>query len=773
MLVRSLRSTLFLFVLVLFLPGIATALIAGDESWSSGFHAAGIDGNVGNMIAWEGSVFVGGNFDAVRDVETDHVARLEFGAGTPSTITGIFPVGEGLDGTVTGFVGHDGQLHAVGYFNGSGNTVLNRVARWDGTNWQPLGDGLPSVYPLTIASYDGALYADKYRWDGSAWTEVFPVNGRIKALAVHAGLLYACGVFSELDGQAVGNVIAWDGNSILSVGGGVPWPEVEDAFSGADGLYVSGWDYDTLASGTNRWNGVAWQTEVDGGMAESMVVHDGDLYARMTYIEHFWFSRIHLMVRKGGIWEQADAVSPTQMISRGSQLLGSMRPGALGSNTRTPGLVGFSADSYHEVFSADGFDRGFEVLLGDATSLLAAGGSVQADGTIVEVCALAAGNTWTNHGDASALLPGHFRSLENAGGNIFGEYSFFAGDFGQTGLAYLNPAGGSPSWELLPTSSLNTGELQAVAGDLFNVGYNNLQTIGVDGSVTNLPVPQTSTWFRDACDSQGDLIVCGPPTSADGILLGNVLRYEAGQWVSVGELLPGERVEIVQPLDGSRLAAMVRLDDGSDTVWIFDGASWQQLPGEFNASVDGLAWHRNHLFAAGEFTRVGPIWSPGIAVWSGSKWAPVGSGVNGAVTAIASGDNKLYVSGEFNRAGGQLVAGFASWAGDPTDLTGEPASVPPTLLGSNTILGHPTPNPFNPRTWIHFELPQATQVQIDIIDVRGHRVRRLAKREFVAGSTQLLWDGRNDGGESVATGVYFAQLLTRSHRESVKLALIR
>ncbi|MDX2475584.1 MAG: FlgD immunoglobulin-like domain containing protein [Candidatus Krumholzibacteria bacterium] len=771
--IRPIRSAHALFVLILLLPGIATALVAGDESWSSGFHAAGIDGTVQSMISWDGSVFVGGFFGAVRDVETDHVARLEFGAGTPSSIVGISPVGDGLDGYVVGFAGHDGQLHAAGYFNGSGDTVLNRVARWDGAAWHPLGDGLPGIYPRTIASYDGALYVDRYRWDGSSWTEVFPVNGRISTLTVHAGLLYACGEFSEVAGQAIGNVIAWDGSSILSVGGGVPWLQVEGAYSGADGLYVSGWDDFDLASGTNRWDGLAWQTEVDGGMATSMVVHEGDLYARMTYIEHFWYVRSHLMVRNGGTWQQVDAVSPQRMISHGSLLLGTMHPGALDNDTRTPGLVGFSAGSYHEVFPSDGFDRGFETLLGDATSLLAGGGSVQADGVIINVCALATGDTWVDYGDASSLAPGRFGDLENAAGHVFGEYFYMTGDFGQHGISYLNPADGSPSWELLSTPGWNDGVLQAVAGDLYSVAYNSLQTIGIDGSATNLPVPQTSTWFQGACDSQGDLVVCGPPTFADGNLLGNVLRDEAGSWASVGEALPGERVEIVQALDGSRLAAVVRMVGGDDTVWIFNGASWQQLPGEFNDSVDGLAWHRDHLFAAGEFTRVGPIWSPGIAVWSGSQWAPVGSGVNGAVTAIASGDNKLYVAGGFNQAGGQMVAGFAVWTGDPADLTGEPVSVPLVVAGDKALLRSPAPNPFNPRTWIRFELPQATQVQIDILDVRGHRVRRLANREFVAGPARLLWDGRNDGGESVATGVYFAQLQTRNHSESVKLVLIR
>ena len=73
------------------------------------------------------------------------------------------------------------------------------------------------------------------------------------------------------------------------------------------------------------------------------------------------------------------------------------------------------------------------------------------------------------------------------------------------------------------------------------------------------------------------------------------------------------------------------------------------------------------------------------------------------------------------------------------------------------------PNPFNPETWIPYELATATDVQILIYDTRGTVVRRLELGHQPAGSytsqsRAAYWDGHNDLGEPVASGIYFYQL---------------
>ncbi len=85
------------------------------------------------------------------------------------------------------------------------------------------------------------------------------------------------------------------------------------------------------------------------------------------------------------------------------------------------------------------------------------------------------------------------------------------------------------------------------------------------------------------------------------------------------------------------------------------------------------------------------------------------------------------------------------------------------LLPEETTLLPNYPNPFNPETWIPYQLATDTDVEIRIYDTRGSLVRSLAlghQREgyYTSKSRAVYWDGRNDVGERVASGVYFYQL---------------
>ena len=87
------------------------------------------------------------------------------------------------------------------------------------------------------------------------------------------------------------------------------------------------------------------------------------------------------------------------------------------------------------------------------------------------------------------------------------------------------------------------------------------------------------------------------------------------------------------------------------------------------------------------------------------------------------------------------------------------------------------PNPFNPRTDLAFSLPQAGQVRIDVYDVSGRRLIRLADGEFSAGDHRLPWDGRDECDRPQPSGVYFARMevngATGPGLGTAKLILIR
>ncbi len=84
------------------------------------------------------------------------------------------------------------------------------------------------------------------------------------------------------------------------------------------------------------------------------------------------------------------------------------------------------------------------------------------------------------------------------------------------------------------------------------------------------------------------------------------------------------------------------------------------------------------------------------------------------------------------------------------------------------------PNPFNPHTTIRFDLPSSSAVFIRIFDANGRLVRTLIDgRKFPAGSREEEWNGKNDSGNPVPSGVYFCLLEAAGKTESRKMVMLR
>ncbi len=83
------------------------------------------------------------------------------------------------------------------------------------------------------------------------------------------------------------------------------------------------------------------------------------------------------------------------------------------------------------------------------------------------------------------------------------------------------------------------------------------------------------------------------------------------------------------------------------------------------------------------------------------------------------------------------------------------------------------PNPFNPTTKIAFELPVASKVKLVIYDALGREVRTLTDDEYPAGYIELTWDGRNEVGTTVSSGVYFYRISTPKWNSVKKMVMLR
>ena len=100
------------------------------------------------------------------------------------------------------------------------------------------------------------------------------------------------------------------------------------------------------------------------------------------------------------------------------------------------------------------------------------------------------------------------------------------------------------------------------------------------------------------------------------------------------------------------------------------------------------------------------------------------------------------------------------------------------LIPQETVLLPNYPNPFNPETWIPYRLSHASDVDITIYDTRGMVVRRLDLGHQMAGyytdrTKAAYWNGRNEYGESVASGIYFYQLRTGDYTALRRMVILK
>ncbi len=219
------------------------------------------------------------------------------------------------DGVAAIAVSETGEIYVGGYFTEAGGQPANHVARWTGTAWEALGEGVNgTVWALAILGddvYVGGEFVEaggqeaRYvaRWTGTAWESLDnSLGGWVYALAVSdAGELYVGGVSNLLNanGQRLSPVGRWTGSDWEPIGSGVePAPNIDVyaiAFGLAGDLYVGGGIPSPFkASGTREikylahWTGSEWGalgSGVNGPVWALAVSQTGEVYAGGGFLE--------------------------------------------------------------------------------------------------------------------------------------------------------------------------------------------------------------------------------------------------------------------------------------------------------------------------------------------------------------------------------------------------------------------------------------------------------------------------------------------------------
>ncbi|HPO10953.1 MAG TPA: T9SS type A sorting domain-containing protein, partial [bacterium] len=228
------------------------------------------------------------------------------------------------------------------------------------------------------------------------------------------------------------------------------------------------------------------------------------------------------------------------------------------------------------------------------------------------------------------------------------------------------------------------------------------------------------------------------------------------------------------------------------SVWVssdgglarFSGGKWQIL------------WSFNNTFSDVHVAADGMVWTlmDGVYRFLNSTWVKVSGGPmysNGPLYAVSASD--VWVGGIHYNDGKWTVHteanGFLGctdiemdgtsrvWAAtgvgavrfDPNYLdVHRSESVPEEVLISGN-----NPNPFNPNTVIIFSIPRNGKAELSIYDITGRKVKSLISQEWATGLHTVRWDGRNDGGKAVSSGIYIAHLRAGGMTASRRMALVR
>ena len=95
------------------------------------------------------------------------------------------------------------------------------------------------------------------------------------------------------------------------------------------------------------------------------------------------------------------------------------------------------------------------------------------------------------------------------------------------------------------------------------------------------------------------------------------------------------------------------------------------------------------------------------------------------------------------------------------------------LVPTVTALNQNYPNPFNPETTINFSLQEAGDMALEIYNIKGQRVTTLVSSNLEAGKHSVVWNGKDESGRSVVSGIYFYRMRSGKYIETKKMILLK
>ena len=155
-------------------------------------------------------------------------------------------------------------------------------------------------------------------------------------------------------------------------------------------------------------------------------------------------------------------------------------------------------------------------------------------------------------------------------------------------------------------------------------------------------------------------------------------------------------------------------------------------------------------------------------------WSPQLAAMDSDGDGFTNGEELQDPNGEWTE--GTAQPGNLELVTAPGDSNSKPTATSVTdLFGNPAIyeLHNNYPNPFNPETNIQFTLPQPSNVKIDVYNITGQLITSLTNNEFNIGTHTVKWNGKDDSGNSVSSGIYLYRMAANNFIEAKRMLLLK
>lgn len=767
--------------------GDSIAYVARWDGVSWHAMGDGFDWVVEDLEIFNSTLVAGGRFQSSGNTATAHLAYWN-GLGWSE-------LGGGTNSEVSCLAIHDGQLVAGGYFTEAGSIPANKIAGWDGSVWSTYGTGFTQgfydneawVQALTV--YRGDLYAAGQlgpplcgvaRWNGTTWSSLN--NGLHRQGCTGASSLL------EFNGDLIVGGLFWsahNGNSPsswidaygIAKWDGVQWSALGDGLQGDffqtvrsmcvfNGNLVVGGNFkhagEVAANCVAVWDGTTWDNFGEGEGLENRVLalhaFGGKLIAGGSFI---WAGERAVTERIA----QWDGTSWSSFPGGGIHTV----YGDIFTITEYQGKL-LIAGNIPQIGNLIGSGNGLGLALWDGSAWTTLDGGI--DGWIRAVGVyegklLAAG-------EISDYQRGNIQAWDGASWNDLGPgldedvYSTIAykgsliatGDFRKSGNDSVNfiAAWDGNSWKALGAGLDSPGRALVVFNNRLFVG-------GIFANAGGIPSRGLAVWNGDGWEDIGnpldgavltfaeinsELYIGGAFRHVDGMIADGLAVYNGSDWRTFGNGVTGS-VYAIAPYQNQLYVGGYIQKAGESPSFNFAQLESPVVPTlllSFRASSTdrGIELHW-------KFTDESLIASVGVerSDYQNGPWVAPPSleltvdpdGYQAIDSAVESSRTYFYRLVTVTRAGESKVFG--------------PLQVE-TLPGTSPIgLVRLSPNPARGGMQITLNVPMTTKVELSILDVHGRLVANLIEGPISKGSHEISWTG-DTVQDTASAGIYFVHL---------------